>query len=239
MKILAIYQSTGHGSGEFKREAEKAADVWVDDGHTVSLMPVRRHFWRPWKMRKAISDAIVIECRDDNVRKFDAVAFFCHGTWKHLKLGWNVWNVGELASLLGSVCSRRPKIILYACSCGRGKFEKKARWALPRKHVAAGFAKGFDGFAFMLADAFDVDCIPRVYAHSAAGHTTKNPYMFDFYDVVNVHNDEDKHIDRTGVIWKTSPNWHRWFKLMRSESSTLRYRFPFMSDVELERELER
>lgn len=236
MKILAIYQSTGHGSGEFTREAKKATKVWWDEGHEVWLAPVKYHRWRQWKMRDRLK-RVVNEYMGHGV-KFDAVAFFCHGTWKHLKLGWHIWNVGELASLLGSVCSRRPKIILYACSCGRGKFEKKARWALPRKSVAAGFAKGFDGFAFMLADAFDVDCIPRVYAHSAAGHTTKNPYMFDFYDVVNVHNDEDRHIDRVGVVWKTSPNWDRWFMRMRSESSTLRYRFPFMSDVELERELE-
>ena len=229
MKILAIYQSTGHGSGEFTREAKKAAKVWHDEGHTVWLSPIKRHYWRPWKMRKAQREAIA---NFDGV-KFDAVAFFCHGTWKKLKLGWHIWNVGELAALLGPICAEEPKIILYACSCGSGKREKKDRWNLRHKVISRDREIGSDGFCFMLGNAWRwYDGNPVIFGHSSAGHTTMNPYMFRFdFDGVGDY--------RNGVVKKSSSKWDAWYRLMRSESSTLRYRFPFMSDVELGEELER
>jgi len=229
MKILAIYQSTGHGSGEFTREANKAAEVWRSDGHGVSMVPIKRHYWRPWKMRKQLATEIEYPAYGN---KFDAVAFFCHGTWKHLKLGWHIWNVAELASLLGSVCSDEPKVILYACSCGRGKYEEGSRWKLLSKLMMRNDERGIDGFAFMLSSAFRKYQSCEIFAHSSAGHTTKNPYVFRFDSSSNC-------VARKAHVVRGSQNWRRWYESMRSESSTLRYRFPFMSDVELERELER
>jgi hypothetical protein len=81
-----------------------------------------------------------------------------------------------------------------------------------------------------LVEEFDLS----VYAHTVAGHTTSNPFVKIF---------DRLHPKGTMLIDESSSYWGKWRKSLAqrgedtSDVSTLRFRFPLMSQAELEAEL--
>lgn len=99
------------------------------------------------------------------VKSSTVVAFFCHGTYGGSQLGFRAFapprNVPELAVALSETPGPLT-VLLYACLNGQE-----------------------GGFAEMLSKALKKLGKPhRIFAHTTAGHTTKNPYVVVYTDGV-------------------------------------------------------
>ena len=134
------------------------------------------------KNRLALRSRAIEDIQDNP--GFDTLAFFCHGSWKWLfGSGHQIWNLSELASAIASSCyvdpaTKQPRvtIILYACSCGRGK--RVVPWSRRQAIVERSSIQGQHGFAHMLsAELGTLGVKARVFAHTAKGDTTRNPLL--------------------------------------------------------------
>lgn len=248
MKILCF--ATGYNKwlrrdgAEFKREMYRAMEVWQAMGHTVSS-----HVYDKKKTGVELRGETlgVLRAHDH----CDMVAFFCHGGWRDLYgAGFNIWTSVLLVKALQRLFkdSDHRKVVLYACSCGRGK---KKKWYMPggnQKHVTMWGIRGEHGFAEMLhyhdqklSGVSDHKPL-QVYAHQTSGHTTRNPYLVK------------SNGSRTYAPWSvsTSPwavsrfgarknpkgrkRWLSWIKLM--SKTNLRFTFPLKKDKQLKREVD-
>ncbi len=215
-KILIIAQSTGHGSRVFKAEAEKARSVWSELNHVVEVVHVPKA--RQWRMHHKVLS--ILRAREGGL--YDAVVFLCHGTWKRLRCGFTIWNTGVLAKALADCTTSTPNIILYACSCGRSRGEWP--WKLIDKERMAGAVRGADGFAMRLADDLLLENVEaNIFAHSAWGHATKNPYAYWVRGLAN-----EKKVTRLPIVRRANnrEEWKRWYRDMRSENHNIRYEAP-------------
>jgi len=165
---------------------------------------------------------------------FDTLAFFCHGSWKWLfGTGHQIWNLSELASAIASSCyidkraQRRVTIVLYACSCGRGKWVLP--WSKRRALVERTSIQGQHGFAHMLSAELGArGVVAHVFAHTAKGDTTRNPLL------CRVTTDPDTRLTitlhyREGIKQELGKEaWTRFCALMRDDPA-FRFNIPFMS----------
>jgi hypothetical protein len=241
MKILAFATTKSWSAKRpfagkyFKAEMHAAAKCWRELGHEVSTIEVehKKHADIRWVVLSRL-------CEEKTV---DAVAFFAHGTpmWMH-GAGTSVYNCEELAERLSILNTKL--VIIYSCSCGRSKGEwpgYKMIW----KSINIEDVKPDDGVAFRLADAIagygkDVDII----AHTTSGDTTRNPFVVRLTGKAGYKVTRLPIIERiTGKEKKTFigavRRWKAWIKELKRKDSDLRYRFPFMKDMEIINELDR
>lgn len=154
-------------------------------------------------------------------RRMDAIAFFCHGWKSGLQCGLGFEHITALSIRIKQAAVDEPKVILYACEAAR---DMDAQQDDDRND----FIGGAGGFADRLRDALgQIGCRAEVYAHSTAGHTTQNPYLRVF-----------RAGESAGGKFVVAPGaelWQRWCRAMRT--TTLRFRFPWMSSEEIEKEI--
>lgn len=214
MNILAIAVTTGRGGKEFEREADAFAEHWQKKGETCVLTKIRKQ--RPYDMRKEVLK--IIKKVDFRI---DTLVFFCHGTWKHLKCGFHIWNVGILAKEL-IINTAHLRVVLYACSTGlsfsgAGSGRLEWPWKLSRKNFGK-HVLGKHGFAARLAWALNKHYIKSdVFAHSSRGHTTRNPYCYRF---TSLQGD----IIRYPLQRRGGANWKIWKQRMKTSE---RFEVPF------------
>lgn len=145
------------------------------------------------------------------------LAFFCHGLSRKIQLGFDKNNVDSLSSALREALGpdvRTITIILYACSTGA---------------LDNGFA---DALRDSLCRYSFVNC--RVVAHTTAAHSTKNNFVKFFEGQGSV-------VGSSGGSWVvvpfSKPLWRPWGVALRSNTGTLRFRFPFLSISAIHSEL--
>jgi hypothetical protein len=168
---------------------------------------------------------------------FSTFVFFMHGTWRALLgVDYNIWTTHLMADCISKRCDLRPlvNIVLYACSCGRGKgvrnriheYDLRSNWDM----------RGEFGFAMRLAkDLTDIGIHDyRIYAHTGAGHTTRYPHCVWI-------NEENGIIKRRKIVpyrsWASSDRkgrrqWLRWVDFLQ-QTKTGRFRAPFLTEAEL------
>lgn len=149
-------------------------------------------------------------------------AFFCHGWRTGIQLGFDMDSIPELAAAIASTCRGNVvTVVLYACSCGRSRNLKKP--------------DGDGGFADELRDEL---CRLGIYycrisGHATDGHTSENPYLRRFDGLGSLEGG-------TGGTWLVEPGkrlWQKWTAAMHSKTGDMRFRFPFMSEVGIHKEL--
>ena len=203
-RTLSIAITTGRGGREFSREQNEFARHWMNLGHDVETVKLDKSSAR--QMRQSVSYAI----RRRN-EPLDRLVFFCHGSWKHLRCGFHIWNVQELAQALYPYVEGRPlQVALYACSTGRCRGEwpwhtDGKRWLLSEMPCTAGFA------ARLCSEMEKRDIDARILAHGSRGHTTRNPYCYFFEPGPSGHL-----IYRLPIVQRGTAEWREWREQLKT-----------------------
>ena len=106
-------------------------------------------------------------------------------------------------------------------------------------HPSLGLGPATDGgFADVLRDEMVRAGLSSgwVDGHKTAGHTSFNPFLVRFLceDV-----DDPEH-GAEGGSWLVQPRsqlWRKWIAALKSKKNGLRYRFPFLTEMEIKMEL--
>lgn len=215
-KILfaALHDSPGkHDAGEFQREAQAfCKEHKANCG--VRLFDNRMELPRRFSQ--------VIDWMDaGHVGLADTVAFFCHGWKVGMQFGATMQNAHKLASAIKLSCVSEPTIILYACSAARDGDNETDDEDDPGPG-------GDGGFADKLRDELGkIGVRATIYAHSTAAHCTRNPYVrrFDPGEMAGGH----------WIVEPYSRLWQAWRKALQG---SLRFRFPYLKQDQIEAELE-
>jgi hypothetical protein len=156
-------------------------------------------------------------------RSLDVVAFFCHGTRRALQL-CAAGSVVRLGVCIADSGGDAVVVPLYACSAGG----------------APGTGAPGDGdgsFADLLRDAISdsfaagVGRTTRVYAHTSAGHATRNPQVRLFASPAGPGGFD--------LVKRGTPAWSVWKRRLRDPKDTLRLRYPLLPVEDLHLELGR
>jgi hypothetical protein len=228
--IVAIYSDTNsHGkhdaSGAFIPEAEAFAQL-----HNIpqeNLAGLRLPKIAKKKRRQQTMDIIAEAGKN---KPLDAIALFGHGWPQGIQFGFNRQHIPELVECIAACSYGDVKVILFACLAAENDV---------RDRKVTGLGPATDGgFADMLRDEMVRQGLTRgwVDGHKTAGHTSWNPFLVRFWceDV------DDPEIGATGGAWLVAPRsqaWKKWIKALRDQSTGMRYRFPFMSEMEIKMEL--
>lgn len=150
----------------------------------------------------------------------DTLATFCHGFKAGLQIGATVANAGKFADALQRVLAPSPTLALYSCDAARDADNDRDDDDDPGPG-------GEGGFADRLRDELvKRGVMATIYAHATAGHTTLNPYVRRF--------DPD---DLAGGRWIVTPHSAQWGAWRNALRGNLRFRFPFLTQLEIEAEL--
>jgi hypothetical protein len=173
---------------------------------------------RPMPSRFSEMLAWLDMCRPGTV---DAVAFFCHGFKTGLQCGVTTMNAPRFATALERICTPAPRIIMYVCDAARDADDDRADDCLPGPG-------GEGGFADQLRDELvKRGVMATLYAHATVGHTTRNPFVRRF--------DSD---DLAGGRWIVEPHSARWRAWAMALRGPMRFRYPFMTQAEIDAELQ-
>ena len=201
---LVIAVTTGKGGAEFNRECNAFADHHRQLGNNVTVHKLKHD--KQWKQYHKVLKII-----SEHPHQIERLVFFCHGTWKRLKCGFHIWNVGDLVKAIKPKVDGYLEVALYACSCGRARFDWP--WKMTRK-TYVGIVRGKEGFAARLCNALMGSSIKSdMYCHSSWGHTTRNPYVYIYSDYKGM-------IVRELKVQKGSPEWNKWRERLKTD-----YRF--------------
>jgi len=217
-RMLAIYNGRNkkfrHDGDEFQREALGWSKAQPEP---VELVDVRDGKIRA-EIRK-MTDGL------------DVLAIFDHGTPKGLpRMRESYRNVKGLAETIAGVTDRIT-VVLYACSCGRGWWWNPARNTGTVECSAWEYSPK-DGYAFALGcelTKLHVDI--EIYAHTTAGHTTRNP------NLVFIGDERYKTSCRFGydeagsdMVWRDvyprliNATWREWVAEMKTKERYLFWR---------------
>lgn len=190
----------------FKPEADRFAQV-VPGEHDISTIDVSQSM----SARKKELFRI-LEKRYDDVEMFNDVAFFMHGWSKGIQCGVQLADVSKLVELLlpitanGKDADHPLHIILYCCLTGDVPGSPKEN----QKKLGPG---GDGGFADRVRDEF---CKAgrrwvKVYAHTTAGHTTRNMWVRTFEGKgSNIGAVDGDWLVRPAKTGRPSPLWAPW-----------------------------
>lgn len=138
-------------------------------------------------------------------RDLEAVAFFCHGLRRELRVGYSTMHRGveRLADAIASATGPHIVMPLYACSTGASD----------------------TGFAALLAQAlYERGKTGHVDAHTTAAHTTRNPHVRRF---------ELGAARGAWLVEPGSTDWRRWVEALRGDLR-FRFPFMTADDVRAE-----
>jgi len=214
MNTLVIAVTTGKGGKEFDRECNAFCEYWqAKPDHNIEWFKMAKT--KPSIMLGRVLNAVEIFGNE----QINRIVFFCHGTWKHLKCGFNIWNVDILAEALRPHVEHKIDIVLYACSCGSMRAEWP--WRLTKKIWPLGDVLGQYGFAARLEQAcLESGYSARIYAHGSRGHTTRNPYCYLFQPGIG-----GSAIVRLPIVKRSSLCWKTWKQKLQTEQ---RFEAPFI-----------
>ncbi len=161
--------------------------------------------------------------------RLDAIAFFGHGWPQGIQFGITRKDISALCDVLEHTCNFDVKIVLYACLAAENDKRDK-------DHANVG--PGTDGgFADLLRDELARKGFQGwVDAHKTAGHTTWNPYVVRFRCDA-VHSELYGAVGGSWLVEPGSESWGSWVRALKNEALGLRYRFPFMRELEIKTEL--
>lgn len=194
----------------FVREMEAMGDQWTNP---TMVKCYKKAYWLRRRM-------FIEELKASIPR---TIAIFCHGS-KHwiFGIGYNRKNIKQLAQYIKNTGTEKVFIILYACSCGKGKGDRYPIGTVPKKA----------GVAMMLADELaKLGVNFKIIAHTTRGRATMNPYCVFITKELNM-------IFKQVVIkrvtrWqgKKDPigrkRWLRWIEMLE-ENTDFRFKFPYM-----------
>jgi hypothetical protein len=207
MKTLAIAVPGNHN--EFVSQAKSFQTFWSNQpDHTVELEILS-------KGSQALQYTEVRSAILNFGGGLDRLAFFCHGYPRELRVGFNLQNIDKLATAIRLVSNLQVHVALYSCSCGRLPLEWP--WKLTSRSWAADDVKSC--FAAALTWELHLASIkPVVFAHGSRGHTTLNPYCYEFTIF-------DEQVIRTPLVPRTPKNtWSNWIEELKTDR---RFEVPF------------
>lgn len=157
----------------------------------------------------------------------DTLIFFCHGWSTGIQAGVTTSNLSKFVKVCQTALAKEVMILLYCCSTGADNLK-----ATTDRDKGPG---GDGGFADLLRDQLsNAGHLPIAYAHTVAGHTTKNEYVRVFTPGA-----------QKGGDWVVEPGsglWGQWKKALIDTPKgrmPVRFGFPFWSAEQLEVELAR
>lgn len=180
------------------------------------------------RRKKAVLEGIKNLFNPDD--PISAVACFCHGWPSGIQLGLTRDLTGDFLTEAEPFFDPEMTWIFYACSTAEND--------VPDSSVE-NIGPGTDGgFADRFRDKMvELGIGGRVYAHKKPGHTTENPTIVVFSaDPIS-----GPYPDLTGGFWLVAPgsdHWAAWVRKLSAKKGDLRFRFPFMAQVDLFRELD-
>jgi hypothetical protein len=221
------FDTDGHdATGAFQPEAYAFCDFHGLPRDTVHL----------FDNRAALPDrrAQVTALMSGRLERAETFALFSHGWKTGVQPGWVMGVIHKMAAALNMACVNAPTVILYCCSTGKDGDNQDA------DDVQAG-PGGEGGFADALRDDMvRLGMRPTIYAHTCRGHTTTNAFVRRF--------DHDQIAGGEWIIEPHTELWSAWERAINpivtrgkrrflDPVRTLRFRFPFMSQAEIEAEL--
>lgn len=149
------------------------------------------------------------------------LALFCHGWPDGVQAGFRSEHVRGFARELKAVAAPELTVALYCCSTGAD-----LRADTDETHEPGPGGDG--GFADRLRDELcELGVAATVFAHSTAGHTTRNPRVRVFTPA-----------ERAGGGWLVEPRGELWTAWLRAlHDSDMRLRFPLLTAEQLAAEL--
>jgi hypothetical protein len=211
MKALVFY-TPNINHDEFGKEARKFAKCHnIPKSDMIAVDTKKLKF----QERRAL---VMQHLRKRDGQLYDCIAFFCHGWYRKLQLGFRMISVPVLGRRISAMSTVSVKVLLYACNTAKDDHTR----------LDAGCGLGEDGgFAHELRDSIAVagatSC--RVFGHDTAGHTTRNPYVV-------VHWSSSAYRDARYIIRPRGPYWRKWIEELKH--GDFRFRFPFMTNTEIE-----
>jgi len=228
--ILVIYSNTNTGkkhdaSGAFIPEAKAFAKL-----HGVlkeNIVGIKCPRVKKSTRRSDVYTAIEVAGYD---QKLDAIAMFFHGWPRGIQPGFNRSHIPKLVEVMSQHCNPNVKITLYACLAAENDVRDKQT-----KNLGPATDGGFCDVLRdeMVRKGFTAG---HVDGHKTAGHSGWNPYLVRFLcDAV-----EDPEIGGLGGHWLVAPGsqfWKPWVKALKNKEGGLRYRFPYMDELDIKAEL--
>lgn len=204
--------------GAFSPESKRYVDYWKGKGDEVFLYKVdatQSYAERRAAMLEAIEAKTPI----------DRLVYFCHGWRTGLQLGLSIEDSRSKEALhnfivrLAANATPSLKVALYACSTG----------ASADVHGDGGFA---DTMRDELCAAGKTDVV--VFAHTSAGHTTRNSNIRFFAGKGNAAGG----IGGDDVIARKTPEAKRLYARLHDGNDDFRWRLPYMTPAEVFAELQ-
>jgi len=200
-------------TGAFEPEAKRYLKYWRGRGDEVTSLTFDLSKRGPARVESVLK-AIELNA------PVDRVAFFCHGWKTGLQPGLTLSNLGPFARRLAAASTSELKVALYACSTGSSN--------------GPPGDGGDGGFADTLRDAL---CRAgrehvTVFAHTSAGHTTRNEYIRMFAgkgDPLGGYGGDDVVARKTAMFLKLDARLN--------DGSDFRWRLPYMTPDEIRAEL--
>lgn len=203
-------------TGAFDPEAKRYAKYWRDRGdevvaHTMDLS------------LKSSARVEAVIAAIEAAAPVDRVAFFCHGWRTGVQVGLSCGDARGRASLvafarrLAAASTPLLKVALYACSTGSSN--------------GPPGDGGDGGFADALRDALCAEgrADVTVFAHTVAGHTTRNAY-------IRVFAGNDNPLGGRGgddVVPRNTAMFQRLVDRLNSGQDTFRWELPYMNPDEI------
>lgn len=145
-------------------------------------------------------------------RSLDWIGTCSHGTGRSVQCGFDErgpHKPGDLALAMARLAKVGQTFTVPLWSCSTAADEKG----------------GFAAQLYRALVALGVDA--RVFGHTTVGHCTRNPYVRVW----------DSKRNGEWLIAPSSEDWRRWVNALHAPGSTLPYRFPWLSRMELLDEL--
>lgn len=208
----------GDFTGAFEPESDRYKTFHVGRGDTAQIHRIDISHGASKRLAQ-VEEAL-------RATTFDRLAFFCHGTRHWLQLGMASKTEVEQARLMGTAkviaASSTPtlRIALYACGTGAGEDETE------------GVPGGEGGFADLLRDAL---CAAGrsdvwVFAHTSAGHTTRNPDVRFFPGLGSPYGQ----VGGLDVARRHTPEYSRLRELLKHPTNGFRFEIPYLTIPEIQ-----
>jgi len=195
VSTLGIAVVSGKGGPEFQRELMAAVKTVDSAAKEITSLT-------SWGRRSALMRIL-----KDHVSDVGTLMLFGHG-WPTSLSGFGLQRAhipafAEQVKRLGC-----KKVVLYSCLTASEWLPRKLRKPLKVVPWAVDLSKALPGV--------------EVYAHTTAGHTTRNPYVRRIVDGVS-----------GWLVDPSSPQWEAWRDELHRPASTLRFLFPTFSYTEM------
>jgi hypothetical protein len=227
MNILVFYSDKNSkgkhdATGAFIPEAkafQKYHEIPKENMIPISCTELPKH-----ERRTAVYEAIE---EAGKKKKLDMVVFFGHGWPGGIQFGFKKRDIPQLAHVIHKNSFSAVRIVLYAClTAENSKRDREIKQLGPATD---------GGFSDLLRDELmKLGCVGGwIDAHKTFGHTTWNPYCVRFY----CEEVDEPEFGAIGGAWLVQPRSEYWSKWVRAMKHSMRFRFPFLSELEIKAEL--